>query len=125
MLPADGSSNALIIGIIAFIGSQVIVTLGVAMATWRFLRAAVREDITLWAFDDTSPFGKHRTDPEAHTALQRQMMAEFQADIEKTNAEHRQIMTDFMALMRPIIEQNGEALRVMATQMRRQVKSED
>lgn len=125
-------SEGFAVGALVILGVQVVVLLSMAARLQKWIDARVDARMT----DDTSAFGKHRLDPFAHEPMRRQIMKELHDEFEKLRTtvavmdkHHRDefsaLSSRLTEIVKPIVEQNSEAMRIMASQMRRQPATDD
>jgi hypothetical protein len=124
--PPDTSNESFIAGALMAIGAQLLLVLVLAARFQKYVDGRVDARMK----DDDSVFGHHRADDFAHEKMRRRMSTEFSEDLKAIRQEisstaqasdfrHASEMKNLTDLVRPIVEQNTFAMKVMASQMRR------
>lgn len=72
LVPDTGSVEGFAFGVMAMLGTQVLLVIAMTSRTQRWIREQVDERMK----DDESVFGKHRSDPLAHEAMRAKLQEE-------------------------------------------------
>ena len=119
--------QSFITGVLSIFGIGVVVVFGLCWAVLKVFDARFAERMTIYMADDTLPFGRHRADPDAHSKLKEKIEASFKVELKQLHDDnqamedrHHATMQALMSIMKPIVDQNAEAMKIMRANMRRQ-----